>query len=113
MKSIEPNQTFKQKFVSKILLYCGEALIDMNPLQHKTAFKKLARDAVFNTTIGIGRKSIDVGLISGVSKDLFGEILVNTLKDSAVDTYYLCHFDRPTTLDFVTLLDSQASYAFY
>lgn len=100
MKSIEPNQTFKQKFVSKILLYCGEALIDMNPLQHKTAFKKLARDAVFNTTIGIGRKSIDVGLISGVSKDLFGEFLVNTLKDSAVDTSYLYRSDQPSTLAF-------------
>ena len=53
-----------------------------------------------------------MGLVSGVPKDLSGEILVNTLKDSAVDTSYICRSDRPTTLAFVTLLDSKASYAF-
>ena len=50
-----------------------------------------------------------MGLVSGVSKDLFGEILVNTLKDSKVDTLYLCRADRPTTLAFVMFLDGEAN----
>ena len=67
---------------------------------------------MFNTAVGIGREGVDVSLVSGVPKDLSGKILVNTLKDSAVDTSYICRSDQPTTLAFVTLLDSKASYAF-
>ena len=84
----------------------------MIPLQHEPAFKPLAGGAVLNTAIGIGRSGVDLGLVSGVSKDI-GEILLNTFKDSAVDTFYLCRSDRPTTLDFMTPLDGQANYAFY
>ena len=96
-----------------MILCCGEALIDMIPSQHEPTFIPLAGDAVFNTATGIGRQGVDVGLVSGVSKDLFGEILVNTLKDSTVNTLYLCRADRPTTLAFVTFLDGEANYAFY
>ena len=85
----------------------------MIPLQHEPACKPQAGGAVFNTAISIGRPGVDLGLVSEVSKYLFGEIRVNMLKDSLVDTSYLCRYDRPATLDFVTLLDSQASYAFY
>ena len=67
---------------------------------------------MFNTAIGIGRQVVDVGLVSGVSKDLFGDIFVNTSKVITILASYLCHSDRPTTLAFVTFVDGQASYAF-
>ena len=52
--NVEPNLIFKQKFGAKMILFCGEALIDIIPLQHEPAFKLLARGVVFNTAIGIG-----------------------------------------------------------
>ena len=61
----------------------------MIPLQHEPACKPQAGGAVFNTAISIGRPGVDLGLVSGVSKYLFGEILVNTFKDSAADTFYI------------------------
>ncbi len=88
-------------------------MIDMIPSDHVMAFKPLAGGAVLNTAIGIGRQSVDVGLVSGVSTDLFGDFLVKTLQDSAVDVSYLIRSDRPTTLAFVTLASGHASYAFY
>ncbi|NDH26939.1 MAG: carbohydrate kinase, partial [Rhodobacteraceae bacterium] len=96
-----------------MILCCGEALIDMIPSDHETAFKPLAGGAVFNTAIGIGRQGVDVGLLSGVSTDLFGTILENALEESGVNTSYLNRSSRPTTLAFVTLENGQASYAFY
>ncbi len=96
-----------------MILCCGEALIDMIPSDHEMAFKPLAGGAVFNTAIGIGRQGVDVGLLSGVSTDLFGTILENALEESGVNTSYLNRSSRPTTLAFVTLENGQASYAFY
>ena len=81
----------------KMILCCGEALIDMIPSDHEVAFKPLAGGAVFNTAIGIGRQGVDVGLLSGVSTDLFGTILENALEESGVNTSYLNRSWRPTT----------------
>jgi fructokinase len=69
--------------------------------------------AVFNTAIGLGRLGIEVGLISGVSNDLFGDQLRAALTQSHVSTDHLILSDRPTTLAFVQLLDGHASYRFY
>lgn len=85
----------------------------MIPNEDGGAFVPCPGGSVFNTAIGIGRQGLDVGLVSGVSNDLFGELLVNTLKDSLVKTDHLIRSDRPTTLAFVELVDGTASYAFY
>jgi fructokinase len=95
-----------------MILCCGEALIDMIPDQNG-AFVPQPGGAVFNTAIGIGRQGIDVGLLSGVSTDLFGQVLVQSLEDSGVASDRLIRSDRPTTLAFVKLKDGKASYAFY
>ncbi|MEM8825254.1 MAG: PfkB family carbohydrate kinase, partial [Pseudomonadota bacterium] len=51
-------------------------------------------------------------LHTGLSSDLFGQRLAETLAQSKVENR--AHIsDRPTTLAFVTLTDGQASYAFY
>lgn len=99
-----------------MILCCGEALIDMLPRETvggEPAFAPFAGGAVFNTAIALGRLGGPVALLSGVSTDLFGEMLTAGLEASRVDTRLLLRSDRPTTLAFVTLRGGQASYAFY
>jgi len=76
-------------------------------------FAPHAGGAVFNTSIALGRLGVPTGLFTGLSTDLFGDILADTLAASHVDSSLSARSDRPTTLAFVTLVDGQASYAFY
>lgn len=99
-----------------MILCAGEALIDMLPRETgdgAAAFAPVAGGSVFNTAIALGRLSADVGLVTGLSRDLFGEVLSNALAASDVDSQLAIMSDRPTTLAFVTLTDGHAKYAFY
>ncbi len=98
------------------ILCCGEALIDMLPretTQGERAFAPYAGGAVFNTAIALGRLGAPAGFFSGLSTDLMGEILIETLAASKVDTALAARSGRPTTLAFVKLVNGQATYAFY
>lgn len=99
-----------------MILSCGEALIDMLPRQTaegEAAFAPYAGGAVFNTAIALGRLGVPSGFFSGLSSDLFGDVLRETLAASNVDCSLAVRSDRPTTLAFVRLIGGQASYAFY
>lgn len=99
-----------------MILSCGEALIDMLPrtsTQGEACFAPYAGGAVFNTAIALGRLGAPSAFLSGVSNDMLGEILADTLTASKVDTRFLARSDRPTTVAFVKLVNGQASYAFY
>ena len=99
-----------------MILSCGEALIDMLPrktAQGEDAFAPHPGGAVFNTAIALGRLGAPAGFLSGMSSDLFGEMLRTSLADSKVSSDLSILSDRPTTLAFVKLVDGQASYAFY
>ena len=99
-----------------MILSCGEALIDMLPRiskQGEACFAPYAGGAVFNTAIALGRLGAPSAFFSGVSTDMLGEILADTLTASKVDTQYLARSDRPTTVAFVKLVNGQATYAFY
>jgi fructokinase len=99
-----------------MILCCGEALIDMLPrttTEGEIAFAPYAGGAVFNTAIALGRLGMPTGFFSGLSTDLMGEILVDTLAASHVDTTLAARSARPTTLAFVKLVNGQATYAFY
>jgi len=99
-----------------MILSCGEALIDMLPrvtTLGEPAFSPYAGGAVFNTAIALGRLGAPSAFFSGVSIDMLGAILVDTLVASKVDTRLLARSDRPTTVAFVKLVDGQATYAFY
>jgi fructokinase len=94
-----------------MILSCGEALIDMLPRQSaqgENAFAPYPGGAVFNTAIALGRLGARSGFFSGLSEDLFGQILVNALAESGVDAGLAARSDRPTTLAFVTLIDGHA-----
>ncbi len=94
-----------------MILCCGEALIDM--IEIDGAFHPHPGGAVFNTAIALGRLDQQVGFLSGLSHDMFGQMLRDTLTASHVDTSHIILSDRPTTLAFVQLTDGIASYTFY
>ncbi|MCB6178945.1 carbohydrate kinase [Rhodobacter sp. Har01] len=99
-----------------MILSCGEALIDMLPrisTAGEACFAPYAGGAVFNTAIALGRLGAPSAFFSGVSTDMLGEILADTLTASKVDTRFLARSARPTTVAFVKLVQGQASYAFY
>lgn len=99
-----------------MILACGEALIDMLPrlsAAGEPAFAPYAGGAVFNTAIALGRLGAPAGFFSGLSSDLFGDLLRQVLEQSHVDVSPAHVSDRPTTLAFVRLTDGHASYTFY
>ena len=99
-----------------MILSCGEALIDMLPrttTNGEPAFAPYAGGAVFNTAIALGRLGVPAGFFSGLSNDMLGEILADTLQASHVDTSLCARSNRPTTVAFVKLVNGQATYAFY
>ena len=99
-----------------MILSCGEALIDMLPRTTtlgEPAFSPYAGGAVFNTAIALGRLGAPSAFFSGISNDMLGQILTETLEASHVDTTHCARSDRPTTVAFVKLVDGQATYAFY
>ena len=99
-----------------MIVCCGEALIDMLPRQSSTGescFAPHAGGAIFNTAIALGRLGVPTGFFSGLSRDMFGALLAQTLEQSLVNTRYCACSDRPTTLAFVELRNGQANYRFY
>lgn len=98
-----------------MILCCGEALIDM--ISEPTAsgaigFVPHTGGAVLNTAVAMGRLGVPVGMLTGLSSDMFGQQLIDALKASHVDTTHVIISDRPTTLAFVQLSDGHASYSF-
>ncbi|PRY25378.1 fructokinase [Aliiruegeria haliotis] len=99
-----------------MILCAGEALIDMLPrssTEGEPSFAPVAGGAVFNTAIALGRLDIPVKFFTGLSTDLFGKKLEDSLATSNVDATLCNRSDRPTTLAFVELTDGHAKYAFY
>ncbi len=99
-----------------MILCCGEALIDMIPAQTadgRGSYVPCTGGAIFNTAVALGRLNVDAGLLSGVSRDSFGELLVQTLTDNNVCRDLLVRSDRLSTLAVVHLVDGSATYSFY
>ncbi|MEQ1403903.1 carbohydrate kinase [Neorhizobium sp. Rsf11] len=99
-----------------MILCCGEALIDMLPRETtlgERGFAPYAGGAVFNTAIALGRLGQPTALFTGISDDMMGDILRETLANSGVDHSLAAVSSRPTTIAFVKLVNGQASYAFY
>jgi fructokinase len=99
-----------------MILCCGEALIDMLPRETtlgERGFAPYAGGAVFNTAIALGRLGQSTAFFTGLSEDMMGDILRETLAKSGVDYSLAAVSSRPTTIAFVKLVNGQASYAFY
>jgi fructokinase len=99
-----------------MILCCGEALIDMLPRQlpdGSNVFLPVSGGAIFNTAIALGRLGFSTGFVSGVSADMFGDQLIESLEQSGVSTKYCVRKDKPSTLAFVKLTNGHAEYSFY
>ncbi len=99
-----------------MILCCGEALIDMLPRETtlgEKGFAPYAGGAIFNTAIALGRLGIPTAFFTGLSDDMMGDILRDTLTASNVDFRPCATLSRPTTIAFVKLVNGQATYAFY
>lgn len=99
-----------------MILCCGEALIDMIPAQTadgRASYVPCTGGAIFNTAVALGRLDVDAGLLSGVSRDSFGELLVQALTDNKVHSDLLVRSERLSTLAVVHLKDGSATYSFY
>ena len=99
-----------------MIICCGEALIDMLPRETtlgEKGFAPYAGGAIFNTAIAVGRLGLSAGFFTGLSDDMMGDILRETLKASHVDYSFCAVSGRPTTIAFVKLVEGQATYAFY
>lgn len=100
-----------------MILCCGEALIDFVEVKAVglggDAFAPHPGGAIFNTAIALGRLNVGVGFLSGISTDMFGMQIRQSLSASNVDTSHVISSDRPTTLAFVKLTNGHAAYTFY
>jgi fructokinase len=98
-----------------MILCCGEALIDFLPRRGADGadvYQPFNGGSVFNTAIALGRLGTGVGLFAGVSRDFFGDQLMDGLKASGVDPKFCRRKDNHTTLAFVKLVDGHARYSF-
>lgn len=99
-----------------MIICCGEALIDMLPRQlpeGDDVYLPVTGGAVFNTAITLGRLGAKAGFFSGLSSDMFGEMLRQSLEASKVDHSLCITSPHPTTLAFVKLVEGNAQYQFY
>ena len=84
LRQHRPDRYDPEKFEgTEMILSCGEALIDMLPRTTtlgEPAFSPYAGGAVFNTAIALGRLGARAGFFSGLSTDMLGDILTETLK---------------------------------
>lgn len=87
MKQLEfdPNRKFD-------VVPIGRAAIDFNPvdinrtLAESTTFKKYVGGSPANIAVGLARLGKKVGFISKVSKDRFGEFVIDYFKKEGIDT---------------------------
>ncbi|MEM8801490.1 MAG: PfkB family carbohydrate kinase, partial [Pseudomonadota bacterium] len=66
-----------------MILCSGECLIDMLPRETTDggqAFQPFVGGSVLNTASALGRLGQPVGFFSGISNDLFGEMLMERLE---------------------------------
>lgn len=98
------------------ILCNGEALIDMIPVatvDGGSAYQPCSGGAVFNTAIALGRLGVTTEFLTGLSSDLFGEQLKESLAQSHVSASLCKQSPLPTTLAFVRLHNGHATYHFY
>ncbi len=96
-----------------MILCCGEALIDMIPPENGVGFVPHVGGAVLNTAVALGRLSIPVEMLTGLSSDQFGRMIESRLADSNVSAAPSVRSTRLTTLAMVELKDKHATYSFY
>ncbi|NEY30837.1 carbohydrate kinase [Streptomyces sp. PRKS01-65] len=99
-----------------MIVVAGEALIDLVP-QGRGALAALAPalgGGPYNTAVALGRLGSPTAFCSRVSRDAFGEALLERLRACGVDVSPVQRGPEPTTLAVATVgADGSAAYSFY
>lgn len=90
----------------------GEILIDFLDTGNQS-YKQQAGGAPSNVAVMASLLGTKSKMITSLSKDFFGEFLLNTLKNYDVDTSDLVRLDKPTMLAFVQLDKGERQFSFY
>ncbi|ANQ74317.1 MULTISPECIES: carbohydrate kinase family protein [Rhodococcus] len=94
------------------VVVCGEGLVDLVPVGEN--FSPKLGGGPFNVAVALGRLGSDVGFVSRLSTDAFGDRMIDSLAASNVDTTGVERGPEPTTLAVVNLAaDGGARYSFY
>ncbi len=99
-------------------LVCGEALFDFfqtdRPEGVNAVYDARIGGSPYNVAMGLARLKACTALFTGVSGDLFGDRIAETMEKEGIDNWAVVRKDAPTTLSFVGL-DAQGSpaYAFF
>ncbi|WP_399923948.1 carbohydrate kinase [Streptomyces kanamyceticus] len=104
-----------------MIVVAGEALIDLVPQDAEggaaaglPALAPRLGGGPYNTAVALGRLGSPVAFCSRVSRDAFGEALLDGLRAAGVDVSYVQRGPEPTTLAVASVgADGSAGYAFY
>jgi len=100
-----------------MIVCCGEALIDMVRAGfpgRNEGFLPLPGGSPYNTAIAIGRLGAEVTFLGKFSKDFFGEMLLQRLRENQVKDDLVIRSEQNSTLAFVKLAEGkEPEYVFY
>ena len=100
-----------------MIVVCGEALIDLfvgRPGPEGIATQAVAGGSPFNLALGLARLGTPSLFLSTLSRDAFGDFLLQRLEESRVDTRFVRRVPEATTLSVVaTAADGQPHYTFH
>jgi len=99
-----------------VIVVAGEALIDLVPQGSGALAGLVPRPGggPYNTAVALGRLGSPTAFRSRVSRDAFGEALLDGLRDAGVDVSAVQRGAEPTTLAVATIgTDGSAAYSFY
>ncbi|WP_326752076.1 carbohydrate kinase [Streptomyces hirsutus] len=99
-----------------MIVVAGEALIDLVPQDADalTALTPALGGGPYNTAVALGRLGSPTAFCSRVSRDAFGEALLDRLRETGVVVSPVQRGDEPTTLAVATVAtDGSAVYSFY
>lgn len=98
------------------IMVCGEGLVDLVPREQGQLadLTPTLGGGPFNVTVAAGRLGADVGFQSRLSRDAFGQALMERLTEEGVDTSLVQRGEEPTTLAVCNIADDgSATYSFY
>lgn len=98
------------------IMVCGEGLVDLVPRGRGRLadLTPALGGGPFNVAVAAGRLGASVGFQSRLSRDAFGQALMERLHREGVDTSLVQRGDEPTTLAVCNIAeDGSATYSFY
>lgn len=100
---------------ARMIVACGESLIDMVPAEHGSKlFEACPGGCPYNSAIAAARLGAPTWFLGKTSRDFLGDTIVSKLVDSGVDVSLLARSDQAVTLAFVERDQAgNAKYAFY